>query len=151
MSKFIDPRGGLSFEHGRGGIFGGRFKVQCQIYFKIGHDSSVCYHRHTSVMPSMITSPCNYFSPSSRPSWNQWTNPNLSQSVPVSTMVVLNHNRWLAPPTMVVPNQNQWSSQAPMGPPPGFAPKPSYQPQAHFIVHVLRHLVLILCSLKSGF
>lgn len=38
---------------GRGGRFSGRFKVQCQICFKPGHDASICYHRHSSMMPVM--------------------------------------------------------------------------------------------------
>lgn len=44
--------GGRNFNRG-GGRFGGRFIVQCQICFKHGHGGSICYHRHSSMMPPM--------------------------------------------------------------------------------------------------
>lgn len=57
MTNFTENRGGFcggrTFNRGRGGRFGGRFKVQCQICSKQGHDASVCYHRHSPLMPSV--------------------------------------------------------------------------------------------------
>lgn len=48
MSNFGESHGGFrsgrGFQRGRGGRLGGKFKIQCQICFKTGHDTSVCYH-----------------------------------------------------------------------------------------------------------
>ncbi|KAI5403411.1 hypothetical protein KIW84_050837 [Lathyrus oleraceus] len=57
VPNFGESRGGFrgsrGFQRGRGDMFGGKFKIQCQICIKNGHDASVCYHRHTSMMPTM--------------------------------------------------------------------------------------------------
>lgn len=84
-------RGGRGFNRGIGGRFGGRFKVHCQICYKTGHDASVCYHKHSTMMPTpnqwsysdqnQGNNPAqNQWQKLPSPNWNQWTNTSTQQS-----------------------------------------------------------------------
>ena len=42
-----------------------------------------------------------------------------------------NQNQWLTPQSMSSTGSDKWFSQALRGPPLGFSPKPTCQPQAH--------------------
>ncbi|KAI5426555.1 hypothetical protein KIW84_032116 [Lathyrus oleraceus] len=96
ISQFSDSCGGFHgvrlFGCGKGGKFGGKFKVQYQICFKTGHDVNICYHRHSSMMPPLMSTPWNNTAPTHIPAWNQWTNSNIPQY-----MASTNQNQWLVP------------------------------------------------------
>lgn len=51
---------------GRGGRFGGRSNIQCQICYKFGHDASMCYHRFSDFSPAYA----GYYPPP--PTFNTW-------------------------------------------------------------------------------
>lgn len=76
MSQFNGYRAnpsGCCFNRGRGGRFGGLFKVQCQISFKTGHDASIYYHRPSSKMPSSWNAPQQWHG-SPPHGWDRWIN-----------------------------------------------------------------------------
>lgn len=110
-------RGGRGFNCGRGGRFWGRFKVQCQICYKTGHDASVCYRRHSTMMPTPIQ-----WSYSAQ---KQWNNPAQSQWQRLSPP---NWNQWTNTSTQQGSSSNQWITPASCGPPSGFSPRPTHQP-----------------------
>ncbi|KAJ1384260.1 Retrovirus-related Pol polyprotein from transposon TNT 1-94 [Sesbania bispinosa] len=45
-SNFRGREGQFGRGRGRGGRYGGRYSIQCQICYRVGHEADVCYYRY---------------------------------------------------------------------------------------------------------
>lgn len=128
VAQFPDNRDGFlgywNFNRGTGADL--ELGPKCNA--KPDHDVSMCYHRHSSLMPTMWN---NYQqSHWQRPNWNQWNNNFMS------ARQTYNSNQWRAPAAAFIhtAGPNQWLAPALRVPPPGFGPRPAHQPQAYLTV-----------------